>query len=161
MNKVGFTGHRPEKLGGYDDDTFTKLVSFSINILEENKIKHANIGMALGFDQSVAFACVYLNIPFSAFIPFKGQENKWPNSAKERYLKVLREAKNIIIVSEGEYASWKMQIRNEAIVNNSDKMICLWDGSDSGTGNCVKYAKRKNIEVINVWDKWINFKLDK
>lgn len=51
----------------------------------------------------------------------------------------------------GGYAPAKMQIRNEYMVENCDLLIAVWDKSDGGTANCVKYAKsqRKNIIYIN------------
>jgi uncharacterized phage-like protein YoqJ len=44
-----------------------------------------------------------------------------------------------------------MQKRNEYMVDNSDIVIAVWDGSKGGTYNCVKYAEKlgKKIIVIN------------
>lgn len=36
------------------------------------------------------------------------------------------------------------------MVDNSDTVIAVWDGSKSGTGNCVEYAKRKNVPVFTL-----------
>jgi hypothetical protein len=30
-------------------------------------------------------------------------------------------------------------------------VIALWDGSTGGTKNCIDYAQRKQIEIINAW----------
>ena len=30
----------------------------------------------------------------------------------------------------------------------------LWDGSDGGTGACVKYAERVGRIWVNLWDEW-------
>lgn len=37
------------------------------------------------------------------------------------------------------------------MVDRCDRLIAVWDGSNGGTGNCVKYAKEvgKPIVVIN------------
>ena len=34
------------------------------------------------------------------------------------------------------------------MVYESDKVIAVWDGSKSGTCNCIKYAEKKNKEII-------------
>lgn len=36
------------------------------------------------------------------------------------------------------------------MVDKSDIVIAIWDGSNSGTGNCVNYAKSKNKKIIKI-----------
>ena len=43
-----------------------------------------------------------------------------------------------------------MQKRNEYMVDNSDYVIAVWNGKPSGTGNTVKYAKKKNKVALLV-----------
>lgn len=43
-----------------------------------------------------------------------------------------------------------MQKRNEYMVDNSNYFIAVWNGKPSGTGNTVKYAKKKNKIVLLV-----------
>jgi len=75
------TGHRPDKLGGYSDSAFDNLVKIAEDYLKESKPDKVISGMALGWDQALAEACVNLNIPFIAAVPFKGQESKWYQSS--------------------------------------------------------------------------------
>jgi uncharacterized phage-like protein YoqJ len=35
-----------------------------------------------------------------------------------------------------------MQVRNEWMVDHCNDLLAVWDGSDGGTGNCVRYAQR-------------------
>ena len=55
------------------------------------------------------------------------------------------------IVSPGEYAAFKMQVRNEWMVDQlnpaTDLLLAAWDGSPGGTGNCVKYATGKGVGI--------------
>jgi uncharacterized phage-like protein YoqJ len=141
---VSFTGHRPNKLGGYKADNplqnviRAKLRQALLEIAPDRAIS----GMALGVDQWAADACIDLRIPFTAAIPFSGQDSKWSDEAREDYLRLLKAAERVVIVSPGEYAAKKMQIRNQWMVDNSDKLIAVWDGTDGGTANCVRYAER-------------------
>ena len=48
-----------------------------------------------------------------------------------------------------------MQKRNEYMVNESDKVIAVCDGSKSGTYNCIKYAENQNKEIIVINPKEI------
>ena len=57
MNVAG-TGHRPNKLGGYDDDIYQRLVTLAMTYLEETRPKRVISGMALGWDQALAEAAV-------------------------------------------------------------------------------------------------------
>lgn len=147
---VSFTGHRPQKLGGYN--TPNKIFNYITKELErtllELKPTKAISGMALGWDQWSAQICVKLQIPFIAAVPFLGQERIWPQSSKDTYQRLLGQAVETIIVCEGGYAPWKMQKRNEWMVDNSDLVIACYDGTTGGTHNCVEYAKSKDKHII-------------
>ena len=106
--------------------------------------------MALGIDQWAANIAIKLNIPFIAAIPFVGQESKWPPSSQKIFSSLLKKASKQIIVSEGGYASDKMQIRNQWMVDNCDLLIAVWDGTQGGTGNCVKYAEAVNKKILRI-----------
>ena len=53
-------------------------------------------------------------------------------------------------MSDEEYKPWLMQKRNEYMVNLSDKIIAVWNGSKSGTQNCIKYATKLGKEIIRI-----------
>lgn len=140
--RVGATGHRPEKIGGYD--FYAPLRVWIRNQIKQALIDleatHGISGMALGVDQDFAYVCIELAIPFTAAIPFVGQEDTWPKHSQDWFEWLLIRAADVVIVSPGEYTAAKMQVRNEWMVDNSDKMIAVWDGSEGGTRNCVNYA---------------------
>lgn len=156
MVVVGVTGHRPDKLGGYSDSARIKLEKLAKGVLTELKPTKVITGMALGWDQAIATACVELNIPFIAAIPFRGQETKWPVESQERYHKLLSHAAEVVIVCEGSYAAYKMQLRNQWIVDRCELLVALWDGSGSGTKNCIDYAVAKGKPIRNVWEIFIH-----
>lgn len=149
---VAFTGHRPNKLGGYRIPNPTwRWVCFMIREeLERLKPLHAISGMALGVDQWAARICVKLGIPFTAAIPFSGQELVWPFADRAAYHDLLSRAEKQIVICEPGYSAAKMQRRNEWMVDNCDVLIAVWDGTSGGTGNCVQYAKRKGREIIQI-----------
>lgn len=96
--------------------------------------------MALGVDQDFAQISIELAIPFTAALPFIGQEDRWPESSRKYYEWLLERADDVVVVSPGGYSAAKMQVRNEWMVDNCDHLVAVWDGSEGGTGNCVRYA---------------------
>ena len=157
MPVLSFTGHRPQKLGGYSDHTRMSLFRFATMILREEKPSEVVSGMAQGWDHAVAVAAIMEGIPLTAAVPFKGQENMWPSEAQDRYRGVLAKATTVVVVSEGSYSAPKMMTRNRWMVDRGDKLVALWDGTEGGTSNCVAYAKKQSVLVDNAWDRWMNF----
>jgi uncharacterized phage-like protein YoqJ len=149
------TGPRPNKLGGYQ--TYNRLVDLAIAALSKYKPEKAISGFALGWDQAFADAAIQLQIPLTAAIPFPSQPSRWPKSSQVFYQHLLEKASEIKIISLDPYSAQKMQIRNEWMVNNSDFMMCLWDGSAGGTGNCMNYIFSKNKKYINLWKSWTKY----
>lgn len=149
---LAFTGHRPNKLGGYSLENPLKLkIEYKISeILLSVQPKCCISGMALGVDQWAAGICIELCIPFIAAVPFEGQERMWPERSQRIYRYLLSKAAKTIIVSKGGYAAYKMQVRNKWMVDRSDKILAVWDGSSGGTWNCVQYAKSLNKEIIRI-----------
>jgi uncharacterized phage-like protein YoqJ len=148
------TGHRPDKLGGYGQDVFDRLVDLASAQLEVLKPHLVISGMALSWDQALARAACECAIPFHAYVPFPGMHQRWPGDSQKFWHALMHSAEKVITCSEEPYAGWKMQVRNERMVDASDLVLALWDGSSGGTSNCVGYANRKGVEIINVWDEW-------
>jgi len=149
---VAFTGHRPEKLGGYKlpNDTYIRVCQKIDAALKELKPEKVITGMALGVDQWAASIAHKLGIPFLAAIPFEGQENAWPESSRVTYRLLRKLAAEEVIVSQGGYSVDKMQVRNIWMVDNCTNLIAVWDGTKGGTGNCVEYAKSANREIYYI-----------
>ena len=144
------TGHRPQKLGGFNipNQTYINVCQQIKQILINQKPDKVISGLALGFDQWFAYIAYSLNIPFIAAVPFIGQESVWNDKSKKIYKNLLNKAADVVIVSEGGYSNEKLQIRNEYMVDHCDKLIACWDGKPSGTANCVNYAKSKSKEIL-------------
>ncbi len=149
---IAATGHRPPKLGGYKipNPTQTKLIDLTKEILTQWRPNKAISGMALGYDQYFAQACLELAIPLIAAIPCEGQEKIWPESSQKIYHDILAQAAEVVIVSPGSYAPEKMKIRNHWMVDRCDKLLAAFDGSPGGTGECVSYAQKINRDIIRI-----------
>jgi uncharacterized phage-like protein YoqJ len=154
---IAATGHRPDKLGGYSEATNERLRLTAMAFLKNTKGVKAGIsGMAQGWDLAWAEVLLKQGIPLIAAVPFEGQHTVWPAPAQERYRSILARAAEVKIVNPGVYASWKMQARNKWMVDQSDHLVALWDGSKGGTCNCVSYAVARKRPMTNVWDRFLS-----
>lgn len=45
----------------------------------------------------------------------------------------------------GEFSPSKMQKRNEYMIDHSEAIVAVYDGSKSGTRNCLNYAKKTSL----------------
>lgn len=153
MTTIAATGHRPHKLGGHTNQVRLALGGLATEYLARTRPAKVISGMALGWDQAVAGACIALGIPLIAAVPFEGQECRWPQEAQERYRWILGEAERVVVVCSGP-GGRAMQIRNEWMVDNTDRIVALWDGSWGGTFNCIQYAEKRGVPVENLWLRW-------
>lgn len=147
---VAATGHRPKSLKtGYN---LTPLISLVKPWLAARKPDAVISGMALGWDQAVAIAALDLGISVHAYIPFVGQADAWPTHSQTAYQNLLLRCATRKVVSPGGYEAWKMQARNEAMVDDCDLVLALWNGEAGGTGNCVRYAEKQGKPIENLFE---------
>lgn len=155
---VCVTGHRPNKLYGYDlnNSKYKELIKVFKKFLKEKNCKEAFSGMALGVDTAFALAVLELkaegfDIKLHCAIPCLNHSSKWFNKVDiDRYNRILSMADTVVIVTEEEYKPYLMQIRNQYMVDRADIVLSVWDGSNGGTGNCVKYSEKKGKQRYNI-----------
>lgn len=97
--------------------------------------------MAQGVDLIWAITAIKIGIPFIAAVPFSGQEKIWPKKSQDLYNRIIAKASEVVFVSEPGPAAWKYQVRNKWMVDRSDILVAVWDGSSGGTENCYRYAE--------------------
>lgn len=164
---IAGTGHRPKSLrigalDGYHPAVLSRLTDLARAALQRRAPTLTISGMALGWDTALVQASLDLGIPFDAYLPFAGQELRWPAPAQRRYHELLARARRVVIVSEGGYDVEKMHIRNERMVDDSDFLLALWDGfPKGGTFRCVEYAIQVNRAHDNLWRFWIRHAADR
>lgn len=153
--KICITGHRPNKLYGYDlsNPKWISLEKHLKSLLLKYNCTEAITGMALGVDTIFAIAVLELkkegyDIKLHCAIPCKNHSEKWCKKDKQLYNYLLSKADMVKIVSDEEYKPYLMQKRNEYMVDNSNMLIAVWNGSKSGTFNCIEYAKSRDKKII-------------
>lgn len=154
--RISVTGHRPQRTGGYSKDAMMHLTDTAHRSLEALEPTLVYTGMALGWDQAVARACLQMTIPYIAMVPFLGQDSVWKAQDKSNYKKFLDHAVEIRVISPGEYDPEKLMIRNRALIDALDQpddaVLALYDGTDmGGTADCIAYAKKHHKLIYNAW----------
>lgn len=177
MIKVGFTGHRPNKLYGYKDNEQwdklrEKIIELLANIAAYDNSIRGIVGGALGFDTKAWYALDSVKydygddaqIEIEMAIPFEEQDVKWPAESRNIYKECKEHSDYLTYVdtlddykvpntAEGKYNSKKLFKRNEYIANNSDILIACVRDMKSGSGHCIDYFKKvnpgKTLIIIN------------
>ena len=155
--KISVTGHRPNKLYGYNLSA-TKWVDLKNQfkeILKHEQCTEAITGMALGVDTVFALAVLELKnegfpIKLHCAIPCQNHSSKWFSESRKTYDAILQRADTVKIVTDAPYEPYLMQKRNEYMVDLADKTIAVWNGTPGGTANCVRYAEQKNKNIIRI-----------
>ena len=161
MWKIAATGHRPNKLYGYNlyDIQWIRLAQKMKNFLLDRLQTYSELecitGMALGVDQLFGLVALKLRnegkkIKIFAALPCRGQEKMW--KSKEHWEKLMENVDEIYYVHDGEYTNRCMQERNIFMVNRADEILAVWDGTPGGTANCIKYAELKKKPIINIFE---------
>ena len=167
MSKVvAGTGHRPDKLGGFNPATDQKTLIIARKAIEVMQPSKVISGMALGWDTCLALAALEKSIPLIAAVPLRGFDSKWLRESREAYQDILDCADEIVYVDEvagygiqgvaaGVYHVGKLQKRNEWMVDNCDVIAALWNRTSGGTKNCIDYAIKKRRMYQNFWGEFV------
>ncbi len=161
-NACCFTGYRPEKFpfeiefGAPEFTAFENKIYDAVFALPRENITDFYCGMAMGFDLLAGKAVVDLKrtsvnsfVRLIAVIPFKEQPSNFPPMWKKLYDIVLKEADEVILLSDNYYKGC-FQKRNEYMVDNSNTVITYFDGQRGGTANTLRYAASKKKRIINI-----------
>ncbi len=81
--------------------------------------------------------------------PPEEQVKGWNKAQIARYNKILQAANSITVLAE-HYTRDCMKQRNKRLVELADCCICYCNNPRSGTGQPVRMAREKGIDVINL-----------
>ncbi|MGN0164421.1 MAG: SLOG family protein [Candidatus Ornithomonoglobus sp.] len=154
IKTVCFTGHRMIKLTAH----LRLRLYNTLEALIKQGTTDFYTGGALGWDSLCAQVVVelrrqYHNITLNLILPCSEEEQtaKWNDEQKQVYYEILSLADSVEYVSD-HYWNGCMKKRNARLVECADYCVCYYDKrkSTSGTGQTVRMAQRKGIEIINL-----------
>ena len=148
--RIAVTGHRPDKLGGYNNLEAHKAIRRHMRAFLEQApdVELALIsGGALGIDQFWMEVGIFLGLSVIAALPFEGFDRKWPATSRRKLDKLLDHCDEVLYVCEPGYHPNKLQKRNEWMVDNCSALVAYWNGTPGGTANCLDYAGVQGVQA--------------
>lgn len=153
-----FTGHRPSRMPwGYEEENSACLHLKEV-LKEEILSRYLDgtkvfiTGMAQGIDTYCAEIVLDLkdtmgsDISLEAACPCKEQADRWTEEAQQRYHKILEACTEVKWVQD-RYDSNCMMKRNKYMVDRSELIISVYDGSkNGGTYRTLEYGKKLGKE---------------
>lgn len=155
-----FTGHRPEKVVGYEGKIIVELRKEILKAVDAGYTIFLT-GMSRGTDLWAADIIIHLrrynhNLKLIGIIPYDGFDEKWSVDWKKHYKLVRKELDGLYVASK-EYSPNVYQQRNHLLVDHASMVIAVFNGDSGGTFNTIRYAQKKGT-TINITEVWTNEK---
>ena len=149
LSTIVFTGHRH-----YNRSHDCAIIE-CLEQLVTSGARVFRVGMAEGFDLAAAFVVLELRnrhpeIRLEAYIPYPEFRSRLSKHNQQLYDAVLNQANEIRYIAS-EYRHGIYYERNRALVDGADLVVAWWDGSTSGTGQTVRYARKQHVAVKNLF----------
>ncbi len=155
MKTCCFTGHRIIKI---TPELVQRLRDTIADMIERGVTNFYN-GGAIGFDMLcaetvIALKAKYSNIRLYMLLPCPPEEQiKWWNKAQiAQYNEILKAADSVTVLCE-HYTDDCMKQRNKRLVELADCCICYCANPRSGTGQTVRMAENKGIQIMNIFQR--------
>jgi len=150
LHRCCFSGHRPEKLRT-DEATIKAWLEKQVDQAIADGYTTFITGMAMGVDLWAGQIVVERrrsnsSLHLIAAVPWPGFAAKWKDQWKGQYETVLHAADLVINVREA-YEKNVFQLRNEWMVNHSQRIIAYFNGERGGTLATIDYALKSHIEL--------------
>lgn len=153
--RCAFTGHRPEKVVGSEGRIIVELRKEILKAVDDG-YRVFLTGMSRGVDLWAADIVIELrrynkDLKLMCVIPFEGMEKRWTVDWRKHYNLVRKQADWVQVMSD-RYSPDAYQKRNQWLVNHSSRLIAVFNGEPSGTGNTIQYAQEQGVplEIIEV-----------
>lgn len=157
-----FTGHRPNKLHGYDYRTdgntkmLLKIKKLIVRLIKVRGFDTFITGMAIGIDMWCARLVLSLkkrfpHIKLVCAIPCLEQYKKWNKDDIQMYHDIIAKADLVHYVSNEPYTNWCMIVRDKWMVDNSNFVFSVWNGDrNGGTWKTIEYAVKRQRKIMNI-----------
>lgn len=146
------TGHRPQFLSP-DSQAWAEreLERVAVKLRDQHGMQVGISGMALGADTWWGYATLYAWQELWAFIPFPQQSDRWAPADVVRWQELRERATHEMLIA-GEYSVGALHARNDAMLENSDLVVAVWDPSKTtgGTASAVQKAQQRGLPILHV-----------
>lgn len=149
------TGHRPNRLDGYNDTTRNKLLELTHEVVNRLLPKYGYCGGALGWDQAWGLALLGSCIPYCMALPCPSMGSKWFQRDRDILDQLIANADRVHYLSD-HYHKGAYIMRDKYMVANAEGVVALLDPTaiGSGTYQTCQYAERLHLPVLQLWDRY-------
>ena len=92
----------------------------------------------------------YPQITLECAIPYERQAVRWPEALRNRYFSIAERCDRETMLQR-QYTPDCLRKRNRYMVDHADIVLAVWNGSPSGTGQTVWYARETGKPVWILW----------
>lgn len=161
--RVSFTGHRPDKIVGFEGSRGEVEVAIRKRVAEEI-VRVVNegadtflSGMAPGFDLWAADEVLRLrgegrigaDVRLILAIPYPGFERSFGGEYRPLYQSILESADEVVYTSCGYHHGCYAR-RNDFLADNADVVLAYYEGTEGGTRYTIRKAEKGGKRVINI-----------
>lgn len=151
-----FTGHRI--ISNTAKPTLrSRVKELCIDLIKNKNVTDFICGGALGFDTLTAMTIIelkeeYPSIKLHLYFPCTDQSAKWSFYDKKIWDSIKLLADDYKYITDMPYMAGCMQLRNKAMVNDSNFGIAYCNRTFGGTYSTVKYAQEQGKNIIIISD---------
>jgi uncharacterized phage-like protein YoqJ len=150
IHRCCFTGHRPEKLKRTEEEITQCLEDAILKAINDGYTSFIT-GMARGVDIWAGQIVQRLrqsnpDLRLIVALSYPGCESRWSASWKKQYAEVLSAA-DLVECINSKYSTVSFQKRDEWMVDQSARVIAVFDGVPGGTKNTIDYAVKNGVDV--------------
>ena len=149
-----FTGHRiiaKSKFAAIE----ARIEHETERLINDKDVTDFITGGALGFDTIAARVIIKLKekydyIKLHLYLPCYNQMENWNSRNQYEARMIMSYADSKIYVTEGNYVTGCMQLRNKKMADDAKYCIAYMNNPRSGTAQTVSYAEDIKDTVINI-----------
>lgn len=151
--KIALTGHRPDRLGYpeldfYVSSEWRKIINWLKDKIIEENVTDVYCGMATGCDIAYGIAAIELKnemvpVKLHCVLPCKNY------NSKIAWHKILKAGADEWIELADEFYKGCDNVRDQYMVDHSDKIFAIWDGNKTGgVWSTIRKAQKKELDII-------------
>jgi ribonuclease HI/uncharacterized phage-like protein YoqJ len=142
------TGHRPDGLGGYDDnpvadDVCRRIGEALVAMVEVDGPLTVVSGLRLGAEQLGAEAALAHDLPLVVVLPFPEPDKPWPAPSRAHFATLLDRADKVLTLERRspatkQLAGAALARRDAWLARQVDSALVVWDQEDDVVGRSVR-----------------------
>ncbi len=148
--RIGFTGHQNLPVG-----YIAKITGAIRQELEKEADLIGLSSLADGADQIFAQTVLAVGGSLEVVIPSAGYETTFSKTVLPVYQRLLTKSARVRELAFDKPSEEAFFAAGKHIVENSDRMIAVWDGEKAGglggTADVVQYAQSRGVGVTIIW----------